>query len=111
MSTTDDQPPARDPVDVDRARLRRTWRIAGWGATLGVALGLLAGVLGASGRAGMAILLLVAALGCALGAGYGTLTMIVDEWREQFVSRRRILGVAGLAALTVVLMFMALAAG
>ncbi len=112
MTPSAGPPPAPvDPHTADRRRLRRAWRIAGIGALAGVVLALVAGVLGATGRAGMAILLLVSALGGAVGAGYGTVTMLVDEWREQLVSRRRIAGVAALAALTAIVLLMAIAAG
>ncbi len=81
--------------------------IVGIGAGLAAALALLAGVAGATGRAGAAIFLLLTAGSCALSATYGVITAVIDDLRGIRVSRSRIgwvvalfFGAAALMAMT-----------
>lgn len=94
------------PDGHDRARIRTTWRIAGAGALLGLGLALLSGLLGGTGQAGMAIMLLVASLSTAVAALYAVVTLLVDELQHRQTTRRRAFVAGGLFVLTAVLMAM-----
>lgn len=83
-------------VPLDRRRLRRIRRTAGVGCLVGLGLAVLAGLGGASGRAGAAIALLVGAASCAVAATYGVLTAVRDDLRGDGVSRTRTAWIIGL---------------
>lgn len=86
-----------DPSDDhDLARRRTMRRIVGIGTGIGVVLSLLAGLAGATGQAGAAILFLLAAASCAVAATYGVLTAVRDDLRDRAVSRRRVVWIVGL---------------
>lgn len=95
----------------DRARIRTTRRIVGWSAVLGAVLAAVSGLLGGSGRAGLAILLLVSAAGCGVGALHATATLLVDDLRHRRPSRRRAWLAGGLFAAAAFLMAMVAGTG
>jgi hypothetical protein len=64
-------------------------RIAVAGLLSGFVLALAVGFAGATGRAGMAVFLLVTTLGLGVTAVYGIGTSVVDEFRDRPVSRAR----------------------
>lgn len=113
--TTEDRAAGVDtdptPADVDERRARRTWRIAGGGAVLAVALALLTGVAGGEGRAGLVVFLLVTATGCGAAAAYGGGTALIDDLKGRHVSRRRPIAAATLFLLAAMLMAMIAGAG
>lgn len=109
--TVGEAPSSRVVDDPDATRTRRAWRIAGIGAGAGIAVALLTGVLGASGRVGLVVLLLCCALACGLGALYAIVTVVVDDLRGEPTSRRRPVAAAVLFALAAVLMAMVAGAG
>lgn len=74
---------ARDP------RLRSMRRIAVTGSLTGIVLALGVGFAGGTGRTGMAVFLLVTTLGLGVTAVYGIGTAVIDEYRDQPVSRAR----------------------
>lgn len=97
-----------EPVtDLDRRRLRVTWRVLLGGVILGVAGAAALALLGLDGRVGFAAVALGASLGC-VAAGLTTVGFaIVDEARRAPVATRRIgvavaLFVAGAMLLTMV---------
>lgn len=112
---TDAGPPGERPAEEGTAgrdpRVRRTWRIAGAGALVGVALAVLSGILGADGRVGFVILFLIAALSAALGALYAGLTAVVDDLKGRPVARARVGSAVGLFVLAAVLMAVVAGAG
>lgn len=98
--------------DHDDRRVRRTWWIAGGGSLgVGLALALLVGALGGEPRAGMAVLLLVSALSCGVGALYGIGTAVADDLRGRPTSRRRPIAAGVLFLLAAVLMAMVAGVG
>jgi uncharacterized protein (DUF849 family) len=108
-------PEARDP---DRAgedprdpRVRRTWRIAGVGALVGVGLAALSGVLGGDGRVGFVILFLVTSLATGVAALYAGVTAVVDDLKGRPVARARVVAAVGLFVLTALLMALVAGAG
>lgn len=114
MSSLDDPDPGPEPLTgeaLDRARIRRIRRIAGGGSLVGLALAVLAGVGGATGRAGAAIFLLVAATSCAAAATYGVLVSVRDDLKDEPVSRARVVWVVGLFFGAAALMAMTAGAG
>lgn len=75
----------------DRRRLRASYRTALAGVFLGVLAAAVTGVLGASGRAGVAMVLVFGAAGC-MGAALVTAVLaMVDEYRRVRVGRPRTL--------------------
>lgn len=110
-----DEPPSEgattDTTDTDRGRRRRMGAIAGIGMGVGAVLALLAGAAGATGRAGAAIFLLLAAGSCALAATYGVITAVIDDLRETRVSRSRIGWVVALFFAAAALMAMTAGVG
>lgn len=70
-------------------RLRSMRRIAVTGSISGIVLALGVGFAGGTGRAGMAVFLLVTTLGLGVTAVYGIGTAVIDEYRERPVSRAR----------------------
>lgn len=106
--------PAGEPAERGRPRdpkVRRTWAIAGWGLLAGLALAALSGVLGAGGRVGMALLLLVTALACGLAALYGGLTAVIDDLKQRPVARARPISAGVLFLLSAMLMAMVAGTG
>lgn len=106
--------PLGDPssaTDTDRRRRRRMGWIVGIGMGVAVVLALLAGVAGATGRAGAAIFLLLSAGSCALAATYGVVTAVIDDVRDVRVSRSRIGWVVGLFFTAAALMAMTAGVG
>lgn len=101
----DDAPPEPDP------RVRRTWRIAGGGAVVAVALAVLTGVLGATGRVGFVVLFLVLALSAGLAALYAGTTAVVDDLKGRRVARARVVSAVGLFFLAALLMALVAGAG
>lgn len=97
--------------DTDRARRRRMRWIVGVGVGVAAALALLAGLAGATGRAGAAIFLLVSAGTAAVAATYGVVTAVIDDLREVRVSRARIGWVVGLFFAAAALMAMTAGVG
>lgn len=106
--TDDDGPP---PDGLDARRLRTMRRTAGIGMLVALAVALVAGGAGATGRAGAAIFLLLSATSCAVGATYGVLTAVRDDLRDDPVSRARVLWIVGLFAAGAALMAMTAGAG
>lgn len=98
-------------AQVDDPRVRRTWRIAGVGVLVGVALAALSGVLGADGRVGFVILFLVAALSAGVAALYAGLTAVVDDLKGRHVARARVGSAVGLFLLGAILMALVAGAG
>lgn len=92
-------------------KVRRTWAIAGWGFVAGIVVTALAALLGAGGRIGMALLLLVTALACGLAALYGGLTAVIDDLKHRHVARARPIAAGALFLLSAMLMAMVAAAG
>lgn len=84
------------PSLVDR-RQRVTRRIVIWG-TLGAGGGLavVTGLLGATGRGSLAILLLVSAASLAVAALYAVATLALDDLRGEPTPRRRVVTALGL---------------
>lgn len=93
--------------DHDDRRVRRTWWIAGGGSLgLGLPLALAVGALGGEARAAMAVLLLIGALSCGVGALYAIGSAVVDDLRGRPSSRRRPIAAGILFVLAAVLMAM-----
>jgi hypothetical protein len=105
------EPAGDDPLAHDRMRRRRARRIAGFGSLAGVVLSLGSGLAWGTGRVGLAVLLLVSAFSCAAGAGYATVTLLVDQVRGRHTSGRRAVLAGGLFLLTAMLMAMLAGAG
>ena len=84
---TESEPVA--PRDLRDPRLRTMRKIAVAGAAVGLVLALAVGLAGGTGRAGMAVFLLVTTLGLGVTAVYGIGTAVVDEYRDRPVSRAR----------------------
>lgn len=101
----------QQPAPPGDPRVGRTWRIAAWGAGLGVVLAVVSGLLGADGRVGFVILFLVAALAAALAALHAGLTAVIDDLRGRPVSRARVASAGGLFLLAAVLMALVAGAG
>lgn len=97
--------------DHDRARMRRTLAIAGSGSLAGVVLALVVGLLGGSGRAGLAVLLLVAAGACSVAALHAIATLLYDDLKERSPARRRAGLALGLFAAAALLMAMVAGTG
>lgn len=91
--------------------MRRTWQLAAVGALAGVALAVLTGVLGASGRVGFVVLLLVWALAAAIAALYAGLTAVIDDLKGRPVARARVGAAVGLFFLAAILMALVAGAG
>lgn len=92
--------------DHDRRRMRVTLRIAWIAALVAVALALLVGALGAGGRTGMAVFLLVTATGSSLAALHGIGTLLYDDLKGRRPARRRAALAAGLFAAAALMMAM-----
>lgn len=92
-------------------RVRSTWRIAAVGAVVAVALAVLTGVLGATGRVGFVVLFLVLALSAGLAALYAGLTAVVDDLKGRRVARARVVSAVGLFFLAAILMALVAGAG
>lgn len=105
MAESED-PPATEPLPLDRRRRRTLLRIVLVGVGIAVGLGLLAGVAGASGTAGAAIVLLLSAATCAVAAAWGVVAAVLDDLRDEHVSRGRIGWVVGLFVAAAALMAM-----
>lgn len=99
------------PADAPDPKVRRTWRIVGVGALVGVGLAALSGVLGGDGRVGFVLLFLVTALATGVAALYAGLTAVVDDLKGRRVTRARVVSAVGLFAVTAVLMAMVAGAG
>jgi hypothetical protein len=85
--------------ELDRARLRVTWRVVAAGPVLGILGAAAIAAIGGDGAAGLAVLLALVAL-CAGLAGLLTLVLVlVDEFAGRRPARRRV-GI-GLALLVV----------
>jgi hypothetical protein len=95
------------PVDdLDPLRRRRLSRITIGAVIAATAIAVLTAVGGGGARAQVAVWLLVAATGCGIGALYGVVTAIVDEYRDRVVSRSRIVWTVGLFFAAAALMAM-----
>lgn len=101
----DTVPPATDP------RVRRTWRIAAVGALVAVAVAVLTGVLGGTGRVGFVVLFLLLSLSATLSALYAGLTAVVDDLKGRRVARARVVSAVGLFFLAALLMALVAGAG
>ena len=75
----------------DRRRLRATYRTALGGLLLGVLAAVVTAALGASGRAGAAMVLVFGAAGCMAAALVTAVLAMVDEYRQVRVGRPRTL--------------------
>lgn len=107
----DAQPPGPDRravTDHDRRRLRITYRVVVGAVVLGILAAGGVGLLGASGGAGLAVLLVLSSAGCVAAAFVTALLAIVDEWRRAPVARRRAWTALGLAVLGALLLVMSL---
>ncbi len=107
------RPPGQDRrvvTEHDRRRLRITYRVLGAAVTLGVVAAGGVGLLGASGGAGLAVLLVLSAAGCVAAAMVTALLAILDEWRRAPVARRRAWTALGLGVLGATLLVMSLGA-
>lgn len=82
-------PDRRVVTDHDRARLRVTRRVLLAGPVLGIVAAATLGLWGASGAAGLAVLLVLTAAGSVLAAFVTAILAIVDEARRIPVARRR----------------------
>lgn len=101
---TSDEPDGNRPTDADR--LRRMRRILTAGVVLGVLLVVAAGVGGAEGRDGAAVLLLILAGTTAIVGIYGGVTLLRDDLRSSPISGRRIGFTIGSFLTTALLMAM-----
>lgn len=101
-----DDPAATEPLPLDHRRRRTLLRIVLVGVGVAVALGLLAGVAGASGAAGAAIVLLLSSATCAVAAAWGVVAAVIDDLRDEHVSRGRIVWVVVLFVVAAALMAM-----
>jgi hypothetical protein len=104
-------PDRRRMTEHDRRRLRVTRRVALLGPLLGIAAAATVGWMGASGAAGLAVLLLLSSAGCLLAAFVTTFGAMVDEYRRVPVARRRTLTALGLFAGGALLLFASFGAG
>jgi MFS family permease len=91
-------------TDHDLRRLRTMWRVAAAGPLLGVLAAAGVALIGLSGRAGLAALLVCSALGLVVAALLASAQALVDEWARRPVARRRLLSVLGLFAGSALLM-------
>ena len=82
----------RNPVtDLDRRRLRTTWRTVMVGVIVGIVGAAVLAALGLGGRAGFAAVVLGTAAGCVVAALLTAILAIVDEARREPVATRRLL--------------------
>lgn len=81
--------------DHDRRRLRFSYRTAVGGLVLGVVAAGVVGWLGASGRAGAAVVLVVSAAGCVAAALVTAVLAMLDEYHRRPVGRARTLAALG----------------
>lgn len=95
----------------DADRLRRLRRLLLIGLGVGVLLVPAAGLAGATGQAGVAILFLTWAVTCASGALYGSITLLRDDYAHRKVSRTRILTTVVLYAFAAMFAAMVAAVG
>ena len=77
--------------DHDRRRLRLSYRTALGGIVLGFLAAGAVGILGASGRAGAAVVLVVSAAGCVAAALVTAVLAMLDEYHRRPVGRARTL--------------------
>ena len=98
-------------TDHDRERIRSTLRILWVGALAGLGLALLVGVLGGSGRTGLAVMLLVTAAASSLGALHSIGTLLYDDLKDRDPARRRAGLAVGLFAAAALLMAMVAGTG
>lgn len=73
----------------DRRRLRTTWRAVIGGLLLGVVGAVAIALVGGSGRAGLAVLLVLTSAGLVVGALLTAVLAMVDEYRRVAVARTR----------------------
>jgi hypothetical protein len=85
----DGRPDRRGLSAWDRRRLKATYATALGGLVLGIVGALVIGSLGASGGAGVAVVLVLAAAGCVLAALVTALLAMIDEWHHRPVGRPR----------------------
>jgi hypothetical protein len=98
------QDAALEPAAHDTARLRGPRRLLLVGSGLAVLLAMAAGALGADGRAGFVLLLLVLAAVCGLAGLWVAAQLVIDEFRGAPSSRRRGLFAAGMFVAALVCM-------
>ncbi len=91
------------------ARTPIVWRFPVIGLVLGMVLAGVGAALGADGRVGFVVVVLVTAAGCGLGATYALLTAVIDDLRSRPVARSR--PVSGVALFLAAAVLMALVAG
>ena len=106
MDDTADQgpPPERDAATHEAARLRGPRRLLRIGSLVALLLALGVGLLGADGRAGFVLLLLLLAVVFGLVGLWVGIGLLVDEFRGAPTSLRRGLWTAGMFAATFVCM-------
>lgn len=105
MAASED-PAATEPLPLDQRRRRTLLRIVLVGVAVAVGLGVLAGVAGASGAAGAAIVMLLSSATCAVAAAWGVVAAVLDDLRDEHVSRGRIVWVVALFVAAAALMAM-----
>lgn len=97
----------RNPVtDLDRRRLRTTWRTVMVGVIVGIVGAAVLAALGLGGRAGFAAVVLGTAAGCVVAALLTAILAIVDEARREPVARSRLVATLGLFATGAMLLTM-----
>jgi zinc transporter ZupT len=85
----DGRPDRRGLSAWDRRRLKVSYLTALGGLVLGLGGAVVIGSLGASGGAGVAVVLVFSAAGCVLAALVTALLAMVDEWHHRPVGRPR----------------------
>jgi zinc transporter ZupT len=85
----DGRPDRRGLSAWDRRRLKASYLTAIGGVVFGLVGAVVVGALGASGGAGVAVVLVLAAAGCVLAALVTALLAMVDEWHHRPVGRAR----------------------
>ena len=93
-----------DPVAHEQARLRGPRRLLRLGPVVALLLAFGAGALGADGRAGLVLLLLLLAVVFGLAGLWVGVQLLVDEFRGAPTSLRRGLLMGGMFVLTLVCM-------
>ena len=103
-------PSTRTLTEHDRRRLRIGRRVAFTGLALGLVAAAAVGVLGASGGAGLAVLLVLSSAGCVIAAFTTAAFAMIDEWRREPVARRRAWVALGYALLGTTLLVLSMGA-
>lgn len=85
----DGRPDRRGLSAWDRRRLKVSYLTAVGGLVLGLVGAIAIGSLGASGGAGVAVVLVFSAAGCVLAALVTAMLAMVDEWHHRPVGRPR----------------------